>query len=200
MVGAMMQGALADCATRFPVIARIALILFKGRIDRLIMDTKINEELSIELVEKCVRPQSPLLDVFLTCRRRVNRKTDRKDFYTRILEHREPGAFSDIQLAAHASDFVLAGSETSATCLSTITYYLLKTPQATTRLQEEIRNAFASYSEINAASTTDLEYMNAVIREGLRIFPPLPFSIPRIVPEGGDTVDGHFLPAGVRLK
>ncbi len=40
--------------------------------------------------------------------------------------------------------------------------------------------------------------MHAVILEGLRIYPPLPFALPRVVPEGGDTVDGHFLPAGVR--
>lgn len=29
------------------------------------------------------------------------------------------------------------------------------------------------------------------------MYPPLPFALPRVVPEGGDTVDGHFLPAGV---
>ncbi|KAL9591972.1 MAG: hypothetical protein Q9179_007191, partial [Wetmoreana sp. 5 TL-2023] len=128
---------------------------------------------------------------------RINRKTDRKDFYTRILENREPGAFSDVQLAAHASDFVLAGSETSSTCLSTITYYLLKTPTVAEKLKREIRGAFASYEDINATSTTTLEYMNAVIQEAMRIYPPLPFGIPRVVPEGGDTVGGHFLPAGV---
>ena len=31
----------------------------------------------------------------------------------------------------------------------------------------------------------------------MRIFPPLPFALPRVVPAGGDTVDGHFLPEGV---
>ena len=129
--------------------------------------------------------------------RRVKRKTTRKDFYTRILENREPEAFSDIQLAAHASDFVLAGSETSSTCLSTITYYLFKTPYAAAKLKEEVRGTFTSYSDINAASTASLEYMHAVILEGLRIYPPLPFALPRVVPKGGDTVDGNYLPEGV---
>ena len=40
--------------------------------------------------------------------------------------------------------------------------------------------------------------MHAVILEGLRIYPPLPFALPRVVPEGGATVNGHFLPEGVR--
>ena len=93
---------------------------------------------------------------------------------------------------------MLAGSETSSTCLSTITYYLFKTEAAAKKLRDELRNAFTSYSDINATSTASLEYMNAVILEGLRIHPPLPFALPRVVPKGGDTVDGHFLPAGVR--
>lgn len=73
----------------------------------------------------------------------------------------------------------------------------MKTPSVAEKLKREIRGAFASYDDINASSTTSLEYMNAVIQEGMRIYPPLPFGIPRVVPEGGDTVDGHFLPAGV---
>ncbi len=116
---------------------------------------------------------------------------------TRILESRDPKEVSDIALAAHASDFVLAGSETTATALSCITYYLLHTPHALKTLQQEIRTSFKSYDDINAASTAPLKYLHDVILEGLRIYPPLPFALPRVVPDGGDTVDGHFLPGGV---
>ncbi|KAI9787991.1 MAG: hypothetical protein M1816_007295 [Peltula sp. TS41687] len=179
ITGAMTQGALADCFKRFPMIAKFVLALVPGMIERIIADTKINERYAIDLVKK-----------------RINRRTDRHDFLTRIIELRDPTEVSDVQIAAHASDFVLAGSETTATCLSCITYYLLHEPDITTKLQEEIRTAFRSYSEINAASTAALKYLNAVILEGLRIYPPLPFALPRLVPEGGDTVDGHFLPAG----
>ena len=94
---------------------------------------------------------------------------------------------------------MLAGSETTATALSCITYYLLRTPHALRALQEEIREAFGSYNEINAASTAPLKYLQAVALEGMRIYPPLPFPLPRIVPRGGDTVDGQFLPAGVSV-
>lgn len=136
-------------------------------------------------------------DFLTSLNRRIEKKTSRKDFFTRILEYRDPKEVSDIQLAAHASDFVLAGSETTATALSCITYYLLRTPHIMQTLQEEIRGAFESYDQINAASTTRLAYLNAVVLEGLRIFPPLPFALPRVVPPGGDTVDGHFVPEGV---
>ena len=124
-------------------------------------------------------------------------KTNRKDFMTRMLENRDPKLVSDIQLAAHASDFVLAGSETTATALSCITYYLLHNPEVLKKLQHEIRTTFKSYDQINAGETAPLAYLNAVALEGLRIYPPLPFALPRVIPEGGDTVDAHPLPAGV---
>ncbi len=41
-------------------------------------------------------------------------------------------------------------------------------------------------------------YLNAVIEEGLRIAPPFPAGLPRVVPPGGDTVCGEWLEAGVR--
>ena len=64
-------------------------------------------------------------------------------------------------------------------------------------LQQEIRGAFKSYDQINAASAARLTYLNAVLLEGLRIFPPVPLALPRVVPPGGDIVDGHFVPEGV---
>ena len=116
---------------------------------------------------------------------------------TRILENRDPHEVSDIQIAAHASDFVLAGSETTSTALSCITFYTLRDPQISRRLQTEIRTSFKSYGEINAQSTARLKYLQAVVLEGLRMYPPLPFALPRVVPEGGDVVDGRFVPGGV---
>ncbi|KAK0747071.1 cytochrome P450, partial [Schizothecium vesticola] len=94
----------------------------------------------------------------------------------------------------------LAGSETTATALSAITYYLLRTPKAMKNLRREIRTSFKTYSDINSKSTLDLPYLGAVIQEGLRIYQPLPIALPRVVPEGGDTVDGHMLPAGVIIS
>jgi cytochrome P450 len=121
---------------------------------------------------------------------------------TRILEHRELEKVqtSDLELAAHASDFVLAGSETTSTALSCTTYYLLKNPLIMQQLQAEIRTAFTFYAHISEASTRPLSYLRAVCLEAMRIYAPLPFSLPRIVPEGGGVVDGHFLPAGVRIN
>lgn len=68
------------------------------------------------------------------------------------------------------------------------------------RLQEEVRSAFSRYEEIDSASTIPLKYLKAVAQEAMRIYPPLPFALPRVVPEPGCHVDGQFLPGGVRIS
>ena len=50
--GAMMQGALADCFKRFPLVAKVIMASIPGTIKQLIADTKTNEQYSIDLVEK----------------------------------------------------------------------------------------------------------------------------------------------------
>ncbi|KAI1379809.1 putative cytochrome P450 [Hypoxylon crocopeplum] len=193
-MGALTKGALVDTFKRFPTLAEVVKFIMRKQIAALINDTNKNEELAIELVKK-----------------RVSRPTTRKDFLTRILAQRAAEVdadadgewdskhkhkVSDLELAAHVSDFVLAGSETTSTVLSTATYYLLKTPDAYRNLVSEIRSAFKPGDEINEATTRDLVYLTAVCKEAMRMYAPLPFAVPRVVPEGGDTVDGHFLPAG----
>lgn len=116
---------------------------------------------------------------------------------TSILDHRQEYGISDIQLAAHASDFVVAGSETTATCLATIMYYLLRNPELDSKMRQEIRSSFESYGDIDARSAAKLCYVHAVCLEALRIYPPLPLGLPRTVPAGGDTIDGVYVPEGV---
>ena len=97
------------------------------------------------------------------------------------------------------SNFIsrIAGSETTATTLTVITYYLCRDEDILKKLQKEIRGAFKHYDEIDATSAASLRYLRAVCLEALRIFPPLPLGLPREVPNGGDTVDGNFIPEGV---
>lgn len=47
------------------------------------------------------------------------------------------------------------------------------------------------------AKLANLEYLNRVIREGLRMFPPAADIFPHIIPEGGEVIMGKLLPQGV---
>ncbi|KAF7671803.1 hypothetical protein GT037_010026 [Alternaria burnsii] len=179
IVKSLRLGALADTFKRFPWLGYFAQKAFSGLLKQLIKDTRKHEQYAMDLI-----------------RRRIEQSSTRKDFLTKMLQGRDNDGISDVQLAAHASDFVIAGSETTATALACITYHLLKFPEIGLRLQTEVREAFNFYQEINGTSTTSLLYLNAVILEGMRVYPPLPFPLPRVVPQGGDVVDGHFIPEG----
>ncbi|KAI3554557.1 benzoate 4-monooxygenase cytochrome P450 [Colletotrichum abscissum] len=177
------MGALADCFRRFPALAGIAQTVFSGLIDKLLKDSRTHQQYTMDLVQSRLASQS-----------------DREDFLTKMIEARNEAAISDAQIAAHSSDFVIAGSETTATTLSCMTYYLLKNPAILARLQDEVRSAFVSYEDITAATATPLKYLRAVAQEAMRVYPPLPFALPRVVPNGGCTVDGHFLPGGTTVS
>lgn len=92
----------------------------------------------------------------------------------------------------------IAGSETTASSLSGITNYLVNNPEKLDILKMDIRRRFQNENEISLDSLRDLEYLNAVIKEGLRLCPPVPWVLPRRVPPGGHTVCGVWLPGNVR--
>lgn len=129
--------------------------------------------------------------------RRLQKKTDRPDFTTYILRYSDERAMTQKEVEANAGILILAGSETTATTLAAATFYLLKNPVVHRKLIEEVRGTFATQDDINFLSVARLPYLNGVIEESLRLFPPVPGITPRQVPEGGEFIDGEFVPGGV---
>lgn len=89
----------------------------------------------------------------------------------------------------------MAGGETTSTSMAAITFYLLKSPECYQKLKNEVRGRYKSLHEIDIASTAQLPYLQAVIKEGMRIFPAGPQGLPRR--STGMMVEGHHVPAGV---
>lgn len=100
-------------------------------------------------------------------------------------------------LEANANVLLIAGSETTATLLSGVTYLLLMNPKALSRLTEEVRAAFNSEAEIDMQSVSRLPYMLACLDEALRMYPPVPNGLPRVVPKNGAQIAGKFVEEGV---
>ncbi|KAH8430788.1 cytochrome P450 [Aspergillus melleus] len=110
------------------------------------------------------------------------------------------GGMKDTDLANQAMVMLTAGAETSATALTAALWYLSLPEHAgcLQRLRAEVRAAFGtSPAEATGDATARLPYLNAVLEETMRMFPPSPVGPPRVSPVGGETVDGMFVPEGV---
>ncbi|KAH8671738.1 putative benzoate 4-monooxygenase cytochrome P450 [Xylariales sp. PMI_506] len=130
---------------------------------------------------------------------RLARKTDRKDFMTYILrKDSTPGAMTFPELMSTCRALLVAGSETTATLLTGASYLLLRHPHVLARLRSEIRTSFRSAEEItphSLSSASRLPYLEAVLTESLRCYPPVPSTLPRITGPAGAVIDGKFVPA-----
>jgi cytochrome P450 len=92
----------------------------------------------------------------------------------------------------------IGGSDTTAITIRVIILYLMTTPRVLAKLRAEYTNAKVS-SPITDAEAKNLPYLQAIIKEGLRIWPPLTGLQGKLVPPGGDVINGHFVPAGTKV-
>lgn len=115
-----------------------------------------------------------------------------------ILRDKDEMGMTDDELNSQAGLLIIAGSETTATLLSGATYYLLTNKVALEKVCDEVRSTFQSEGNITFTSVTRLPYLNAVIEESLRLYPPVPVTLPRQTLPEGNVVDGHFVPGNVR--
>ncbi|TDZ68276.1 Trichothecene C-15 hydroxylase [Colletotrichum trifolii] len=126
--------------------------------------------------------------------KRLSMEAQRPDFMDSMTRKTGDQALRMEELYANSAALILAGSETTATALSATTYYLVTHGGALEKLQKEVRSAFSSEDEIDILSTQKLEYAQAVVNEGLRMFPPVPTGFMRRVMEGDGVFLGQHVP------
>lgn len=100
-------------------------------------------------------------------------------------------------MISNAEILIIGGSETTASLLSGVTYFLLQNPAALQQLEYEVRTVFGKQEEIDLISVSKLPYMLACLDEAMRMYPPIANGLPRVCPKGGSTVLGEYLPENV---
>ncbi|KLU90386.1 hypothetical protein, variant [Magnaporthiopsis poae ATCC 64411] len=127
---------------------------------------------------------------------------DQGDFLDNFLEAKElfPDTIGDNEVVSYLMMNVLAGADTTSLVQKAIMYYILQSPAVEARLVAELDGASFTSSPPPYAETRDLPYLDAVIREGMRMHPVLGGVLERVVPaEGLKLPDGRFLPAGTQV-
>lgn len=120
-----------------------------------------------------------------------------------LVKHSEdPDAFTSYHILIGCATNMFAGSDTTGISLSGILYHILRNPDCVTKLRAEIDD-FSSRGELSENPTfkqgQDMPYLQAVIKEALRMHPAVGLPLERVVPEGGATIADRFFPEGVRI-
>lgn len=111
-----------------------------------------------------------------------------------IIERAPQSDLSEPEIAENFSAIMLAGFHTTQNALCAAIYFVLTHPAAHEKLKAELDGAYPSTADIDS-QVQKLPYLNGVITEALRLYPPVPVGGPRVSP--GAWVDGTYIPAGV---
>lgn len=106
------------------------------------------------------------------------------------------------KIVDNAMILLIAGSDTTATTLRALMMYVTTTPGVKEKLTAEIDEAFENdacswppkYNE-----TVHFEYLQACIKEALRMWPAVGWLLPRQPPAGGATIGQRYFPEGISV-
>ncbi|KAH8670855.1 cytochrome P450 [Xylariales sp. PMI_506] len=134
----------------------------------------------------------------------IGSSNNRRDFFGHLFDEQlsdEKASSESIyrEMLANANILMIAGAETTKGFFIGTTHLLMANPECLAKLTHEVRSAFSSADEITGLATAHLEYLNAVIEEGLRLFPPAALGMPREVPKDGAQISGYYVPGGTSV-
>ncbi|KAK7287400.1 hypothetical protein RIF29_00673 [Crotalaria pallida] len=108
------------------------------------------------------------------------------------------GHTRDTIIKANILNLMLAGSDTTSTTLTWILANLLNNRHALKRAQEEIDLQVGRDSRVNTSDIKNLNYLQAIVKETLRLFPPGPLLVPHQAREDC-YIHGYYVPKGTRV-
>ncbi|KXN74931.1 cytochrome P450 [Conidiobolus coronatus NRRL 28638] len=170
--------------------------VFSGIADPIYLTFPILEKLKlknrVQKYEDANEFKNFILDIVNTRRKEIKSgKNDGKDLLSTMLTEDPDSPFeplSDVELVENLIVFFVAGHDTTANTLSYAMYHLARNPEIQEKLRKEIYttlNIPKDHDKLVAPSTEqlkDMEYLNCVIKEVMRISPAV-VQIPRIVEE-----------------
>uniref|UniRef100_A0A0D9X3I1 Cytochrome P450 n=1 Tax=Leersia perrieri TaxID=77586 RepID=A0A0D9X3I1_9ORYZ len=122
------------------------------------------------------------------------------DFIDILLYHQEEYGFTRDNIKAILVDMFEAGIDTSYLVLESAMVELIRKPHLLAKLQDEVRRAMPKGQDmITEDDLVDMAYLKAVIKETLRLHPPVPLYIPHLSREDC-SIDGYMIPAGTRRR
>ncbi|KAL5549888.1 hypothetical protein UlMin_000064 [Ulmus minor] len=133
----------------------------------------------------------------------LQQKADDQDFMDVMISILEGGDEissydADTTIKATCMTLLLAGTETTTTTMIWALSLLVNNREALKKVQQELDLNVGKERQVNESDVKNLVYLQAVIKETLRLYPAVPLSLPHEAMEDCN-VGGYHVPAGTRL-
>ncbi|KUI66488.1 Tryprostatin B 6-hydroxylase [Cytospora mali] len=116
----------------------------------------------------------------------------------KVVMDKDPSASpTDAALHEDSRVIIVAGSETTATTLASIFYFLAKHPSVQHKLQSQVDSVLGK--EWDYEKVKSITFIDDIINEALRLKPALLTGGYRVTPPEGITVDGTFIPGDINV-
>jgi cytochrome P450 len=104
---------------------------------------------------------------------------------------------SQEDLVTNAQSYIIAGTDTTALSLTYLIWEVCRNPKIRDTLISELRTLpEQGITDLHDEPLRRLRFLNHLVDETLRLHPAVGAGLPRVVPPGGTSFEGHFLPAG----
>lgn len=160
--------------------------------------------------EKCIKRAAKELDALVSEWLEEHRKKrdsgdlaeNEQDFMDIMLSVLEDAHFvghdSDTINKSACLNLIAGGSDTTTVTLTWIVSLLLNNRHTLTKAQEELDMLVGRERLVNGSDISKLSYLQAIIKEALRLYPPAPLSGPREIRESC-TINGYHVKKGTWL-
>lgn len=131
----------------------------------------------------------------------IDADTDGRDMLSRwaYVKRSDPNKMSTRDIVVHLSANVFAGSDTTGIALRAIIYFLCQNPSCKKKLIDEIdaaEQAGKLSHPITYKEASVMPYVQAVLKESIRLHSSIGLLMERHVPPQGVEIDGHKLKGG----
>lgn len=178
-------------ALLFRLDSKLKLFGSKGLMDRIDF---VKARMTLRSAERKARDPEASLKAEGVQRDFIDRMWDKHD--------EDPARITSHHIFVVGMENINAGSDTTASTLSGLLYFLLANPQALAKLKEEIQQFTASGQLSEQPSFKECQqmpYLDAVLKESLRLHSAVGLPLWRVVPKGGVEIAGQFVPEGTNI-
>ncbi|PHT71675.1 hypothetical protein T459_22460 [Capsicum annuum] len=126
-----------------------------------------------------------------------NGEERKKDYLDVLLQYRGDGVEGPSRFSIQTMNVILfemftAGTDTTTSTLEWAMAELLHNPNTLREVQAELRRVINPSSKLEEEDIDKLPYLNAVIKETLRLHPPLPFLVPHMAMDSCTMLGFHI--------